>query len=49
MTWTLGEEMKLDHYEEQFDQQIIKIIQHCPELAQRAGFLAPVQDALQAA
>jgi len=30
--------MKKDRTEEEFDQQIIKIIQHKPELVQRAGF-----------
>jgi len=34
-------EMKMDRTEEEFDQQIIKIIQHRPELVQRAGF--PIQ------
>jgi len=34
--------MKMDRTEEEFDQQIIKIIQHRPELVQRAGF--PIQD-----
>ena len=29
--------MKLDHSEEQFDQHIIKIIKHRPELVERAG------------
>ncbi len=33
--------MKSDYSEEEFDQQIIKIIQHRPELVQRAGF--PIQ------
>jgi len=30
--------MKLDWSEEEFDQQVIKIIQHRPELIERAGF-----------
>jgi len=30
--------MKWDQSEQEFDQQIIKIIQHRPELIQRAGF-----------
>ena len=30
--------MKLDYSEEEFDQRLIKIIQHRPELAERAGF-----------
>jgi hypothetical protein len=40
-------QMKWDRSEEEFDQHIIKIIQHRPELAERAGFVRKIEEAVE--